>query len=222
MKIEACIFDLDGVIVDTAKYHYLAWKRLADDLGIPFTEKDNERLKGVSRMASLEIILEIGNLFPDEAKKEEFASLKNSWYVDYINKMTPEEILPGSLEFIRELKAANILIGLGSASKNTPLILEKIKLKNVFDAVADGNNVHKAKPDPEVFLTAARMLGVRSEKCVVFEDAVAGVQAALKAGMKCVGIGSTEILTEAHLIIKGLYEMNLDRLYVIEKMFGYE
>ena len=222
MKIEACIFDLDGVIVDTAKYHYLAWKRLADDLGIPFTEKDNERLKGVSRMASLEIILEIGNLFPDEAKKEEFASLKNSWYVDYINKMTPEEILPGSLEFILELKEVNISVALGSASKNTPLILEKIKLKNVFDAVADGNNVHKAKPDPEVFLTAARMLRVKPEKCVVFEDAVAGVQAALNAGMKCVGIGSAAILTEAHLIIKGLNEMNLDRLHVMGKMFGYE
>jgi len=222
MKIEACIFDLDGVIVDTAKYHYLAWKRLADDLGVPFTEKDNERLKGVSRKASLEIILEIGNLFPDEAKKEEFAGLKNSWYVDYINKMTPAEILPGSLEFILELKEANISVALGSASKNTPLILEKIKLKNVFDAVADGNNVHKAKPDPEVFLTAARMLNVKPEKCVVFEDAVAGVQAALNAGMKCVGIGSAAILTEAHLIIKGLNEMNLDRLHVMEKMFGYE
>ena len=173
-------------------------------------------------MASLEIILEIGNLFPDEAKKEEFASLKNSWYVDYINKMTPEEILPGSLEFIRELKAANISVALGSASKNTPLILEKIQLKNVFDAIADGNNVHKAKPDPEVFLTAARMLRVKPEKCVVFEDAVAGVQAALNAGMKCVGIGSAAILTEAHLIIKGLNEMNLDRLHDMEKMFDNE
>jgi len=129
MKIKACIFDLDGVIVDTAKYHYLAWKRLADDLGIPFTEKDNERLKGVSRMASLEIILEIGKMVLDEAEKVEFTDLKNKWYVDYINKMTPAEILPGSLEFIGELKRANIYVAIGSASRNTPLILERVNIK---------------------------------------------------------------------------------------------
>jgi beta-phosphoglucomutase len=212
MKVEACIFDLDGVIVDTAKHHFLAWKRLTDQLGINFTEKDNERLKGVSRMSSLEIILEIGNLKVDALAKEEYARLKNSWYVDYISKMTPEEILPGTLDFIRELKGANILIALGSASKNTPMILERVNLNNVFDAVADGNNVHKAKPDPEVFLTAAKMLGVKPEKCVVFEDAIAGVQAALNAGMKCVGIGSPEVLTGASLVIKGLNEMNISRL----------
>lgn len=222
MKIKACIFDLDGVIVDTAKYHYLAWKRLADDLGICFTEKDNERLKGVSRMASLEIILEIGNMVLDETKKEEFASLKNRWYVDYISRMTPEEILPGSLEFISELKTANIYVAIGSASRNTPLILERLNIKNLFDAVADGNNVHKAKPDPEVFLTAAGMLGIAPENCVVFEDAEAGVQAALNAGMRCVGIGSAEILSKAHLVVRGLYEMNIEKLRAFEKEFGYE
>jgi len=219
MKIEGCIFDLDGVIVDTAKYHFLAWKRLADQIGVNFTENDNERLKGVSRMASLEIILEIGHLSVDQAVKEEYARLKNNWYVEYISKMTPEELLPGTLDFIRELKEANIPIALGSASKNTPMILNRVNLKNVFDAVADGNNVHKAKPDPEVFLTAAKMLGVKPENCVVFEDAAAGVQAAMKAGMKCVGIGSIKVLTEADLIIKGLNEMNISRLRLIEKMF---
>lgn len=218
MKFEACIFDLDGVIVDTAKYHYKAWKRLSDDLGILFMEIDNERLKGVSRMESLEIILQIGNLKVSIPEKEEFARLKNSWYVEYINKMTPGEILPGALNFIMELKAAKIKVALGSASKNTPLILERVRLKNIFDAVADGNNVHKAKPDPEVFLTAAKMLGVKPEKCIVFEDAVAGVRAALNAGMKCVGIGSSEVLSEAHLIVKGLNEMSLNRLHNIEKM----
>jgi len=222
MRIKACIFDLDGVIVDTAKYHYLAWKRLAGDLGIHFTEKDNEKLKGVSRMASLEIILEIGNVVLDEAKKEELTSLKNKWYVDYINRMTPEEILPGSLEFIRELKKANISVAIGSASKNTPLILERVNLKSLFDAVADGNNVHKAKPDPEVFLTAAGILGVKPENCVVFEDAEAGVEAALNAGMKCVGIGSSEILSKANLIVKGLNQMNIYKLRVLEKMYGHE
>jgi beta-phosphoglucomutase len=216
MKIEACIFDLDGVIVDTAKYHFLAWKRLADDLGIHFTEKDNERLKGVSRMASLEIILEIGNVKVDEARKEELSDLKNRWYVNYINKMTPAEILPGSLKFIRELKKANISVALGSASRNTPLILERLDLKSIFDAVADGNNVHKAKPDPEVFLTAAKMLGVKPEKCIVFEDAEAGVQAALNAGMRCVGIGSPGILSKARLIVKGLNEMSMDKLREME------
>jgi beta-phosphoglucomutase len=218
MKIEACIFDLDGVIVDTARYHFLAWKRLADDLGINFTEKDNERLKGVSRMASLEIILELGHRKLDDAKKEEFTGLKNRWYVDYINRMTPAEILPGVLDFIRELKSARIPFAVGSASKNTPLILEKVNLKNIFDAIADGNNVKKAKPDPEVFLTAAGLMGVKPESCVVFEDAVAGVQAALNAGMRCVGIGSPEILSKAHFVIEGLYQMDLDKLYKMEKI----
>jgi beta-phosphoglucomutase len=222
MKIKACIFDLDGVIVDTAKYHYLAWKRLADDLGIPFTEKDNERLKGVSRMASLEIILQIGDKKIDVLEKEKYSSLKNRWYMDYINKMTPEEILPGSLKFIQELKRAKISVAIGSASKNTPLILERVNLKNMFDAVADGNIVHKAKPDPEVFLIAAKMLGIKPEKCVVFEDAAAGVQAATNAGMKCVGIGSAEVLLKADLVVKGLDEMNLGRLIIMGKMFGYE
>jgi beta-phosphoglucomutase len=219
VKIRACIFDLDGVIVDSAKYHFLAWKQLADDLDIHFTEKDNERLKGVSRMASLEIILEIGKLSLDEAKKEEYATLKNKLYVDYISRMTPDEILPGAREFLQELKSINIRIALGSASRNTPLILERVRLKDFFDAVADGNNVTKAKPDPEVFLKASEMLGVDPENCVVFEDAVAGVRAALNAGMKCVGIGSAEILSEAHMIVKGLHEMNAGKLFLMEKMF---
>jgi beta-phosphoglucomutase len=219
MEIKACIFDLDGVIVDSAKYHFLAWKHLADNLGIPFTGKDNERLKGVSRMASLEIILEIGKMNLDEEKKEEYATLKNRLYVDYISRMTPDEILPGVREFLQELKSINIRIALGSASRNTPLILERVGLKNMFDAVADGNNVTKAKPDPEVFLKAAELIGVDPGNCIVFEDAAAGVQAALNAGMKCVGIGSPEILSEAHMIVKGLHEMNAGKLFLMGKMF---
>lgn len=222
MWIEACIFDLDGVIVDTAKYHYLGWKRLADEIGISFTEKDNERLKGVGRMDSLEIILELGKRKISRAKKEEYATLKNRWYVDYISRMTPEEILPGAIEFINELKKEKISVALGSASKNTPLILERVHLNHVFDAVADGNIVHKAKPDPAVFLKAAEMLGKEPRHCVVFEDAAAGVQAALNAGMLCVGIGSKEVLSGAHMVAKGLFEMRLDKLHVLEKLFGYE
>jgi beta-phosphoglucomutase len=216
MIIKGCIFDLDGVIVDTARYHFLAWKRLAEQLNIRFTEKDNEKLKGVSRMDSLEIILGLGNLKPDRMKKEEFAALKNRWYVDYISSMTPEEILPGSLEFIDEIRKDRIKTAIGSASKNTPLILERVGIKKLFDAVADGNIVHKAKPDPEVFLTAARMLDIEPRHCVVFEDAIAGVQAALNAGMTCVGIGSPSVLKKAHLVVAGLNEMSLQKLKEIK------
>jgi len=218
MRTGACIFDLDGVLVDTAKYHFKAWKRLTDMLGIDFTENDNERLKGVSRMASLEIILEIGNMQLDERKKLEYATLKNNWYIEYISKMTPSEILPGCIRFITELKKEKILIAIGSASKNTPMILERVGIQGMFDAVADGNNITKAKPDPEVFLKAAEMIGIRPEECVVFEDAVAGVQAALNAGMMCIGIGSPKVLTKAHFVVPGLYEMNVGKLREIENV----
>jgi beta-phosphoglucomutase len=217
MDPQACIFDLDGVIVDTARYHYLAWKRLADQLNINFTEKDNERLKGVSRMASLNIILEIGKMHLNDRTKGKYAALKNEWYVDYISRMTPAEILPGSIEFINELRKAGIKVGLGSASRNTPLILERVGMKHLFDAVADGNVVHKAKPDPEVFLTAAKMLKADPRFCVVFEDAVAGVEAALNAGMICIGIGSGKILTKAHYVVPGLSVMNMGKLKEIAK-----
>jgi beta-phosphoglucomutase len=217
MLTKACIFDLDGVIVDTAKYHFLAWKRLSDQLGINFTEEDNERLKGVSRMASLDIILDIGkkNLTPEQ--KLDYATQKNKWYVDYISRMTPAEILPGGLDFIRELKKAGILVAVGSASKNTPDILKRVGILHLFDAVADGNNVKNAKPDPEVFLKAAELLNVNPSVCTVFEDAAAGVQAALSAGMMAIGIGSATILKNAHYVVAGLHEMNLEKLRSIEK-----
>jgi beta-phosphoglucomutase len=219
MKILGCIFDLDGVIVDTAKYHYQAWKVLANQIGIEFSEKDNERLKGVSRMDSLEIILEIGNVKLSNEKKHEYAALKNKWYVDYINKMTPDEILPGSVEFINELRNAGILVAIGSASKNTSLILKKVGIGRLFDAVADGNIVSKAKPDPEIFIKASDLLGIEPGKCIVFEDAIAGVKAAINAGMKCIGIGSPYVLTEAHFVISGLHEMSLSKLKTFEKDF---
>jgi len=217
MDVKGCIFDLDGVIVDTARYHFLAWKKLADQLNIAFTENDNERLKGVSRMDSLEIILEIGKVRLTGEMKRKYAQLKNEWYVGYISRMTPDEILPGSIEFINEIKGAGIRTAIGSASKNTPMILERLGIKYLFDAVADGNSVEKAKPDPEVFLAAARMISVNPGDCVVFEDAAAGVQAALNAGMTCVGIGSERILKEAHYIVPGLYEMNLE---ILNKIHG--
>lgn len=215
MQTAACIFDLDGVIVDTAKYHFLSWKRLTDMLGIKFTEEDNEQLKGVSRMASLEIILKLGNMNLSEERKLEYATLKNNWYIGYISKMTPDEILPGCLRFITELRNENIRVAIGSASKNTPMILERVGITDLFDAVADGNIIRKAKPDPEVFLKAAELVGTKPAECVVFEDAIAGIQAAIRGGMMCIGVGSKRVLKDAHFVVSGLIEMNLSKLRAI-------
>ena len=210
--IKACIFDLDGVIVDTARYHFIAWKELANELGFEFTEEDNEQLKGVSRMESLDILLEIGGLdFPKE-KKEELAQKKNEHYRSLILKMTPEEILPGAMEFIKQVKNNNILTAVGSASKNTMTILERLELTAWFDAIVDGTMITKAKPDPQVFTRGAEKLKTPHDQCVVFEDALAGVEAALAGGMKCIGVGSPEILGKAHLVVEGLHEMNMDKL----------
>lgn len=211
-KIEACIFDLDGVVVDTAKYHYIAWKSLANELGFDFTTEDNERLKGVSRMRSLEILLEIGGMQFPENEMIEMATRKNDLYVSYIEKMTADEILPGVTKFLNELKAVGIKIALGSASKNAPLILERIFLTNIFDAVIDGNSVTEAKPNPEVFLKGAKALNTKPENCVVFEDALAGVEAAKNAGMACVGIGSAENLGIADIVVPGFEGLSLDWL----------
>lgn len=202
-KVKGCIFDLDGVIVDTAKYHYKAWKRIADELGFEFTEQHNERLKGVSRMRSLEILLEIGNINVDEETKLKLAEKKNNWYIEYISKMDKSEILPGVEDFIKSLRQKNIKIALGSASKNTMIILKNLYIVHYFDAIIDGNKVTKAKPDPEVFLLGAEELGLNAENCVVFEDAEAGIQAAKAAGMMAVGIGSPSILKEADLVVSG-------------------
>lgn len=199
--IKACIFDLDGVIVDTAHYHFLAWKRLADELGVTFTLEDNERLKGVSRMKSLEIILEIGGLTLSDHTKEQMANQKNTWFVDYVDRMMPEEIFPGVRQLITDLKSRGIKVALASSSKNAKTVIQLLHLQNEFDAIVDGTMVVHSKPDPEIFLLAAHQLGVEPKLCVVFEDAEAGVKAALAAGMKCVGIGSPEQLGDANKII---------------------
>ncbi|HEY2580351.1 MAG TPA: beta-phosphoglucomutase [Mucilaginibacter sp.] len=213
--IKACIFDLDGVIVDTAVYHYKAWKRLANELGFDFTEEDNEKLKGVSRTRSLELILQWGGITKTEAEKEELAARKNDWYVEMINQMTPAEILPGAKEFLVTCRNARLKTALGSASKNSMTILNKINLTGFFDAVIDGNKVSKPKPDPEVFLKGAEELNVEPVNCVVFEDAIAGVEAAVNGGMKVVGIGSPKVLTGANLVVSGLNEMSLKKLYAL-------
>lgn len=210
--IKACIFDLDGVVVDTAKYHYLAWKRLAHELGFEFKEVHNERLKGVSRMRSLEILLEVGGLSFPLDRMEQMANQKNEWYLEYIRKMTPDEILPGAKDLLEELRLHNIKVALGSASKNAPLILERIGLANHFDAILDGNSVSVAKPAPDIFLVAAKALDELPEHCIVFEDAEAGIDAAISAGMRCVGIGSPDNLGRANLVIPNLKQFTYDNL----------
>lgn len=202
MKISSCIFDLDGVIVDTAKYHYLAWRRLARELGFDFSPEENERLKGVSRMHSLEILLEIGGISLSEKEMEEAARRKNAWYVDFITTMTPEEILPGVLDFIQDLDEYGIKKAIGSASKNAGVILNRLQIENRFDALIDGTKVTKAKPDPEIFLLAAEALHSNPEECIVFEDAQAGIEAAKNGKMTSIGVGDPEILSQADWVIR--------------------
>jgi len=203
--IKGLIFDLDGVLVDTAKYHYKAWKDLAASLGFDFSEKDNEKLKGVSRMTSLDILLKTGNIthLSDE-KKEELAHTKNTQYVAYIDKMQPDEILPGALEFLQTAKNDGYKIALGSASKNAERIINRLKIKQYFDAIIDGTKVAKAKPDPEVFLKGAEEMGTEPKECIVFEDAQAGIEAAKNGGFKAVGIGQADILSQADIVFPGL------------------
>ncbi|WP_282136445.1 beta-phosphoglucomutase [Seonamhaeicola maritimus] len=204
------IFDLDGVIVDTAKYHYLAWKELADDLGFEFTEEHNELLKGVSRVRSLEILLEIGNISISEEKKQEYLVSKNEEYLGYITKMGADEILPGASELLDALDNVGIKYVLGSASKNAPLILKQIGLFDRFAGIVDGNSVSKAKPDPEVFLIGAEKLNLTPKQCVVFEDAIAGIEAAKDANMISVGIGDENTLKEADYNFNNLTEVPSD------------
>ena len=208
MKYRCGLFDLDGVIVDTAKYHFLAWKVLADRLGFEFTEIQNEKLKGVSRMRSLEILLSQGgveNRFT-ESEKQEMAEEKNRLYTSYIMKLEKAELLGGVISLFEEMKSKNIRIGLGSASKNAGLILDRLEIRDYFDVIVDGNSVIRAKPDPEVFALGARELGIPYEQCVVFEDSLAGIQAAKALGMYAVGIGERENLPLADCIVTGVGE----------------
>jgi len=197
MSKKAFIFDLDGVIVDTAKYHYLAWKKIASELGIDFTHEHNELLKGVSRVRSLDIILGLGNVEASQEQKDQWLVQKNEEYLTYLVDMDQSEILPGVMKVLAFLKANNQPIALGSASKNARPILEKTGILSYFDVIVDGNDVSNAKPDPEVFLQAAQKLGMTNENSIVFEDSVAGIQAANIAAMTSIGIGEATILNEA-------------------------
>lgn len=211
--IKACIFDLDGVIVDTARYHFLAWQRLAKELGVQnFNEHENERLKGVSRIRSLEIILELGSISLDDAAQEILATKKNAWFVEYINAMKPDEIYPGVKELIREMRKKGLKVALASSSKNAKRVIQLIRIENDFDAIVDGTMITHTKPNPEIFLLAASLVRVKPSDCIVFEDAEAGVEAALNAGMKCVGIGSPKQLGKANLVIPLTGDFKLESL----------
>lgn len=208
MKRKGFIFDLDGVIVDTAKYHFLAWQKLANSIGVEFTHEQNEQLKGVSRVKSLEKILNWGNI---TLENEEFIGLmskKNEDYLQHIEKMDASEILPDVPRILELLETKNQGIALGSASKNAEVILQKVNLIQKFSAIIDGNGVTKGKPDPEVFLNAASALSIAPEDCIVFEDATAGIAATNAANMISIGIGDASILHKADYVFKDFTEIS--------------
>ncbi len=211
-QINAFLFDLDGVIVDTAIYHYQAWRRMANTLGFDISEEFNETLKGVSRVDSLNRILAEGGMTLPDDRKVELAAQKNEWYLELVSQMTPDSILPGIPAFFAQLRTTNIKVALGSVSKNSRLILERIGMTNAFDAIIDGNKITNSKPDPEVFLKGAAELNVNPADCVVFEDAVAGIAAGKAGGMRTVGIGSPDVLTEADIVLPSLEHITVAEL----------
>jgi len=212
MKPRGCLFDMDGVIVDSASHHYVAWKRLAEELSIPFTEEDNHALKGLSRVDSLEHILRLGHLQLDEKTKLKLMAQKNAWYLHLIEGMRAKDILPGAAELIRELSEAGVGVGLGSSSRNAQLILDNVGLTSFFDVVVDGNHITLSKPDPEVFLKGAQGLGLHPHEIVVFEDASSGVRAAKTGGFFAVGVGSPEQLGQADVVVPNLEGVTLEDL----------
>jgi beta-phosphoglucomutase len=212
VMIKAIIFDLDGVLVDTAIYHYYSWKKIANSLGIDFTEKDNEQLKGVSRRESLEYILKLGRYESSEIEKERFCALKNSIYIDYISNLDNEAILPGALNLLNELKEDGIKIALGSASKNSMQVLKSTGILSFFDAIADGNRTNKSKPDPEVFLIAAKNLNLLPEECVVIEDSIKGIEGAIDGGFKSIGVGTETTLGKADMVVSSLENLDLAKI----------
>ena len=212
MKILGIIFDLDGVIVSTDNCHYLAWKRMADEEGIPFDRTVNERLRGVSRMESLAIILEKARKEYSEEEKQALAARKNGYYVELIGNLTEKDILPGAMDTLNWLKAKGVKVAIGSSSRNTPIILRQIGLSDAFDAVADGNAIKNSKPDPEVFLLAASLLNLDPANCLVVEDADAGIQGALAGGMRALGVGSAAANPTATFTSESLEKADFDSI----------
>ncbi len=206
--IKAFIFDLDGVLTDTSEYHFLAWKRMADEEGIPFTREDNEKLRGVSRRASLELILKDRSL--PEDKMQELMDRKNRYYNEFIKNISEEDLLPGALSILEELRSRQFRLALASASKNAPQVVEGLGIAPYFDAIADGNSVEKTKPAPDLFLYAADKMGVPPEYCLVVEDAEAGITAAQRAGMYTIGIGPEERVGAADYVYPSVAEIRLE------------
>lgn len=204
------LFDLDGVLVDTAIFHFQAWKRLANSFGFDFTEKENEQLKGVSRVQSLQRILQWAGVEKSTTEQEQLATQKNEWYLELVGQMKNGDTLPGTEDFLKKSKALGYGIALGSASKNARLILEKTGILPYFDAIIDGNSVTQSKPHPEVFLKGAAALGLAPQECVVFEDAQAGIDAAIAGGIPVIGIGTADHLQGALQLVGSLAEVTFN------------
>ncbi|MFN5705142.1 MAG: beta-phosphoglucomutase [bacterium] len=213
--MRACIFDLDGVLVDTAKYHFIAWRNLANKLGVEFSEHDNEQLKGLSRDASLEYILTKGDIDSTFEQREQWKEEKNNEYLALVLQMNEDETLPNAKELLQELKSNNIRLALGSASKNAELILDRVNIKHYFDAIIDGTKTSRSKPDPEVFLLGAKALNCEPHECIVFEDALNGVKAAKAGGFYAIGIGEPEVLIEADKVYASLSSINFKMLELL-------
>jgi beta-phosphoglucomutase len=212
--LEGFIFDLDGVVTDTAEYHYRAWKRLADEEGIPFTRQDNEHLRGVSRRESLRRLLKGKEI--DEVTAQAWMERKNAYYRAFLAGMTPDDLLRGARGFLEAARRSGIKVGLASASRNACDVIAGLQISHLFDVMGDGYAVVNTKPAPDLFVWVAGALGLPTTACVVFEDAEAGVQAAHKAGMKCVGIGPRERVGQAHLVANGLHELTVEQVLSLD------
>lgn len=207
MTIRAFIFDLDGVLTDTAEYHYRGWKRLADELGIPFTREDNETLRGIPRRESLMMILN-GREYPEE-QIQEMMERKNRYYLEFIKDIAPRDVLPGAMELLKEIRVAGLKSALGSASKNAPEVVERLGIAKLLDAISDGNSVKRQKPAPDLFLYAAAQLGLSASECIVVEDAAAGIEAAHAGGFRSIGLGPHERVGAAEVIYPSLATVHL-------------
>jgi beta-phosphoglucomutase len=210
MIIRGFIFDLDGVLTDTAEYHYRGWKRLADEEGVPFERADNEALRGIPRRESLMLILK-GRTYPDE-KILEMMDRKNKYYLQFIDEITPTDLLPGARELLEEIRAAGLKSALGSASKNAPDVVRRLGIADLLDAISDGSSVERQKPAPDLFLHAAKQLDLKPDECVVVEDAAAGIEAALAGGFHTVGLGPRERVGNAEVVLDSLEGIHLQKI----------
>lgn len=215
MSIKAFIFDLDGVLTDTAEYHHRGWKRLADEEGVPFTREDNEHLRGIPRRESLMLILK-GRTYPED-KIQAMMERKNNYYLEFIREISPRDLLPGARELLEELRRAGLKSALGSASKNAREVIQRLGIADLLDAVSDGSSVERQKPAPDLFLHAAGQLGVLPAECVVVEDATAGIQAARAGGFRTVGLGPRERVSEAEVVFPSLENVTLEDLLAVLK-----